>query len=205
MTFDINVPNSGQSPGIFPAQNNTNFSRLQAIISGDHVFNNTAQADDGVHKQVTLVARGDPVSLPSGTNGIFYNKLVSSVSQLFYYNGTTVQQITPGSGGGGGGGGTNVITGTVTLNSVTYSTISALPANVHGTIYLYNTSLGIQYGTFLTTASIASGNSFYQYIGLPNNYVVFLNPGSSTLNLQGKTYSPTFNGTYTYQIFYLSN
>ena len=95
MTFNIVAPNAGQSPGIFPAQNNTNFDRLKTLINAEHVFNDTAAANDGVHKQMTMVARADPVSLPAGTNGILYNKVVGSNGEMFYYNGTTIIQLTP--------------------------------------------------------------------------------------------------------------
>ena len=94
MTFDVTVPNAGQSPGMFPVQNATNFARLQTIIAADHVFNDTAQATDGIHKEVTLLNQVDPVALPAG-NGILYTKIVSGVSQLFWWNGVTYQQITP--------------------------------------------------------------------------------------------------------------
>jgi hypothetical protein len=96
MTFDPSVPNASQSPGLFPPQNSTNFNRLQTIIGADHVFNNTAQTTDGVHKQVTLIARAIPVVLPAGTNAILYTALDSlGQAQLNFYNGTLNFIITP--------------------------------------------------------------------------------------------------------------
>lgn len=95
MSFDITVPNAGQSPGLFPSQNNTNFSRLKDLISGDHVFNDSVQADDGVHNQVTLVARATPTALPSGTNGILYGKLLGSKAYPFYYDGSNDFMMVP--------------------------------------------------------------------------------------------------------------
>lgn len=73
MTFDANVPNGGQSPGLFPTQANTNFARLKTLINAEHVFNDTAGVTDGVHKQMTTINRSDPVSLPAGTNFMFYS------------------------------------------------------------------------------------------------------------------------------------
>lgn len=90
MTFDPNVPNGGQSPGLFPPQNNTNFARIKTTFNADHVFNDTAQATDGVHRQVTLIARADPSSLPAGTNGIFYNNTFGSTAKPFYYDGARI-------------------------------------------------------------------------------------------------------------------
>ncbi len=90
MTFSITVPNAGQSPGFFPAQNNTNFSRLKDIINNEHNFLDTAStapeiAAQGIHKQVTLINKSATVAaLPAG-NGILYsmNDAALSTSQLF--------------------------------------------------------------------------------------------------------------------------
>jgi len=96
MTFDPNVPNAGQSPGLFPAQNVTNMTRVKALINAEHVFNDTAQADDGVHRQMTMVARADPGALPAGTNGMLYTWIDGSARpQLKFWNGTTFSQLTP--------------------------------------------------------------------------------------------------------------
>lgn len=96
MTYNPNRPNASESPGVFPAQANQNFTRLKTIINADHVFNDTAQADDGIHRQMTMVARATPVSLPVGSNAIAYTKLDSlGQAQLRYYNGTTDVAITP--------------------------------------------------------------------------------------------------------------
>lgn len=97
MTYNVTVPNASQSPALFPGQANTNFTRLKTIINADHVFNDTAQSTDGVHRQCTLIDRADPVSLPSGTDAILYSWEDSAgQSQLKLYNGTSIFQITPG-------------------------------------------------------------------------------------------------------------
>ncbi len=98
MTYDPSVPNASQSPGLFPPQNSVNFTRLKAIFAGDHVFDDTAPtggAQEGPHKQCTLINRLKPTVLPTGTNGILYTKTVSSVTQLYFWNGTTDFAITP--------------------------------------------------------------------------------------------------------------
>lgn len=94
MSFDPNIPNAGQSPGLFPAQSNTNYARLKTIINTEHVFNDTAAASDGIHRQMTTVNRADPVTVGAG-NAVLYTKSTSGASQLFFYNGVNVQQITP--------------------------------------------------------------------------------------------------------------
>lgn len=96
MTFSISVPNATQSPGLFPAQNNTNFQRLKEIINNDHNFLDTAGAAQGIHRQTTLINRSAPGGLTAG-NGILYSALDSnSLSQLNWYNGVSNRQITPG-------------------------------------------------------------------------------------------------------------
>jgi hypothetical protein len=96
MTYNPNRPNAAESPGVFPAQANTNFTRLKTIINADHVFNDTTGADDGAHRQMTLVARATPVGLPTGTNAIAYTKIDGSGrAQLRFYNGVTDEAITP--------------------------------------------------------------------------------------------------------------
>jgi len=99
MTFNANVPNAGQSPGLFPPQNNTNFGRLKTIIETDHVFNDTAADTDGVHKQMTMVARDSPTTppgLPTGINGILYSWVDGDgKAQMRWFNGDTDVQMTP--------------------------------------------------------------------------------------------------------------
>jgi len=99
MTFDPNIPYAAQSPGLFPAQMNTDLARLKTIINKDHVFNNTAQSTDGVHRQVTMVvhAQAVPGDLPAGTNAMLYAWLDSvGQAQLRYYNGVDNFKVTPG-------------------------------------------------------------------------------------------------------------
>lgn len=132
MTFDPNVPNAGQSPGLFPTQNNTNFARLQTIINTDHVFNDTAQSTDGYHRQCTMIDRAQPMSLPTGSNGIVYTWLDSnSQSQLRFYNGMNDFQITPL------GQSPTKITGSVALAAgATSGTIWTIPANTFAYVFV---------------------------------------------------------------------
>ncbi len=98
MTYNVNTPNAAQSPGLFPPQNNANFTRLKTIIGTDHLFNDAGPTADGFHKQATLIARAKPSgSLPTGTNGILYAFVDAfSRNQLGFYNGNANFQITPG-------------------------------------------------------------------------------------------------------------
>lgn len=89
MSYNNNVPNASQSPGLFPTQGSTNFTRLKTVFNSEHVFNDTAAADDGVHRQMTTVDRSDPSSLPAGTNFIYY----SNANQGKMYDGTDTSFI----------------------------------------------------------------------------------------------------------------
>jgi hypothetical protein len=98
MSYSSTVPATPQSPALLPAQAAVNWTRLKTLINSEHVFNDTAQADDGAHRQMTMVARVDPTPpLPAGTNAMLYTRLngVTSVPELVYFDGTTNWQITP--------------------------------------------------------------------------------------------------------------
>lgn len=91
MTFDASVPNSGQSPGLLPIQGSTNFTRLKQLINAEHVFNDSTGVTDGVHKQMTMINRTNPVTLPAGTNGMIY--MIGNRPKVF--NGTTSYFLAP--------------------------------------------------------------------------------------------------------------
>lgn len=157
MTFDPNAPNPGQSPGLFPTQNNTNYARLKTIINADHVFNDTAQATDGVHRQVTMISRADPVSLPAGTNSILYSWIDGDgQTQLKFYNGTVDYDITPIAPS------PLKITGTMALaGSATSSSVYTIPTNTFGTIFVnYQFPFGTLYRLYGFSRTGAQVNTF---------------------------------------------
>lgn len=97
MSFNASVPNASKSPALFPPQNINNMTRIQANFNAEHNFLDGAAAAQGIHKQCTFINRTAPSSLPAG-NGILYAKNDSFLtSQLYWYNGSTTQQITPAS------------------------------------------------------------------------------------------------------------
>lgn len=94
MTFNPSVPLNGDSPAIFPAQNQVNMARLQTLLGADHQFNLSAAADDGYHNLVHLTAQA-PTGALAGI-GRVYVKSTGGVIQLFYMDDTGVErQITP--------------------------------------------------------------------------------------------------------------
>lgn len=96
MSYNQAIPNASQSPGLFPPQSVANFTRLKTIINADHVFNNAAQATDGLHRQTTLINRAQPGALPAGASSIAYSWLdANNQAQLRFYNGVQDFQLTP--------------------------------------------------------------------------------------------------------------
>jgi len=98
MTFNPGIPVKTQSPALFPDQMQADLNRLQTIIEADHVFNNTAQADDGIHKQVKFLNRLSPVGSPlvNGESGIMWTQPDTlGNSTVFWYNGLNFYPVTP--------------------------------------------------------------------------------------------------------------
>jgi hypothetical protein len=94
MTFSIIVPNATQSPSVFPAQNNTNYSRLKDIINADHNFVDTSDVSEGSHNQVTFIDRSAPVAVPVGTNSMLYSTSdVASTPIPNFFDGSQNHQI----------------------------------------------------------------------------------------------------------------
>jgi hypothetical protein len=207
MTFNTNVPDASQSPGLFPTQNNTNFTRLQAIIAGDHQFNNTAPSappnNDGVHKQVTLINRANPSSVPTGSNSMFYGKLATdTVNEIWFFDGGGYAQVN-----------WREIFGTAVMNSSSFAKIATIPANVYGYIYMYSSSTSTgpiaSAGTFVSNSSDVNGFAYAekwldgsgaaQVIRLGNKSL-----GASGLDLTGKNETGVsgLNTNWTYRIFY---
>ncbi len=88
MTFDPGIPVKTQSPGAFPDQMHANLNRLKALIEAEHVFNNTYEVNDGIHKQVSLINRDLPTTLAHGESGILSSRS-NALGQSFpwWYNG----------------------------------------------------------------------------------------------------------------------
>ena len=96
-----------------------------------------------------------------------------------------------------------ILTGTVSLVDGSYTTVVAIPANSNGQYYLFkkassgtvnNSSAAGFVISDSTTLFVAREASFDPGITLQN----------SALNLQAKTTSSSFNGTYTYLVVYFN-
>lgn len=94
MSFNAAVPLNSDSPGIFPAQNQTNMARLQTIIGADHQFNLSATGNDGYHNLIHMTLQAPAGALAS--TGRLYVKTVSALVQLHYMDSAgTEYQVTP--------------------------------------------------------------------------------------------------------------
>lgn len=130
MSFNAAVPLNSDSPSTFPAQNQTNMSRLQTIIGADHQFNLSASADDGYHNIVHLTQQA-----PSGVlaaTGRLYAKSAGGDVCLFYMDDAGLEyQITPVAIA------PTKVTGSVALaGSATSGTVYTIPDNSQGTIFV---------------------------------------------------------------------
>lgn len=96
MTFNAAVPLNSDSPSIFPAQNQTNMSRLQTLLGADHQFNLSAAANDGYHNLVHLTQQAPSGALAA--TGRLYVKSSGGAISLFYMDDAGVEyQLTPSS------------------------------------------------------------------------------------------------------------
>jgi len=94
MTFNPSIPLNSDSPGIFPAQSQTNYSRLQTLVGADHQFNLTAAANDGYHNLIHMTVQAPTGAL--ATTGRAYVKLSAARIHQFYMDDTGAEyQITP--------------------------------------------------------------------------------------------------------------
>lgn len=201
MSFDPNVPNASQSPGLFPMQNSANFAQLKKIITKDHVFNDTAQATDGYHRQMTMIARSTPGSLPTGANAILYTRLDgASKPQLRFYNGTNDYQITPTQ---------DFKFATVNISNTTdYFTVTSVPANVYGEIFFFK-DLIIQPGAFVSNATVVNGYTYGKTFStssstdLSVSLTLGFSVAATNLNLIVKMAPGNSNtGVWSYRLFY---
>jgi len=168
MTFNPAIPLNSDSPGIFPAQSQANFTRLQTIMSSDHQFNLTAAANDGWHTLIHLIPQA-----PSGilaNTGRAYVKSTGGLIQFFYMDDAgTEYQLTPQSV-------TEVskIIGTAFLAS--NGTISVLNASYdytgYGVVYINGTNVQRSYN-FTKSGSVVYLHEFDSNSGSPSRPTLF--------------------------------
>lgn len=82
MTWSASIPDGASSPSLFPTEAQTNWSRLQSIITADHLFSTSSSSDQGYHKIVHWVNQGgdlgDNSPAPATGVGQLYTKTVTT-------------------------------------------------------------------------------------------------------------------------------
>jgi hypothetical protein len=76
MAYDNVIPVATQSPGVFPAQSQENFTRLKTIIDADHQFNDAVASNDGYHVLSHWVNQGGSLGDDTPTG-------IASTAQLY--------------------------------------------------------------------------------------------------------------------------
>lgn len=99
MTYNVNLPQPADKIRNFPADVTTNnWPRLQTVIAGDHVFNLTAQTNDGYHKIAHFVdqvgAFGDGTPAPIANVPQYYSKTNGTRQHLFCMPGSATSAQT---------------------------------------------------------------------------------------------------------------
>lgn len=96
MVYTNNVPQANQQISATQSPILGNFTFLPVSIGAEHNFNASGTGSDTYHLQASMPNRtgGDPVALPSGTNGMFY---VLGGDAKFLANDLQVCQLTKGS------------------------------------------------------------------------------------------------------------
>ena len=201
MTFNPTVPLNSDSPAIFPAQNQTNMSRLQTIVGADHQFNLSAATNDGYHTLVHMIPQA-PTGALAGI-GRLYVKAFGGVIQLYYMDDAgTEYAITPSD---------TILSGTVNIvASSTFYTIATIPPDVFGEIFLWKGRF-IQTGNFVSDGTVVNGYSYAQkYVSGSGASAIlqlgFDGTGASGLDLrvENNGSGSGFNGIWNYKIFYRS-
>lgn len=161
MSYNPAVPLSSDSPSIFPAQSQANFTRLQTIVGADHVFNLSAASNDGYHNIVHLTQQA-PTGALTGF-GRFYGKLSGANVQAFYMDDAGRDyQMSPTmpirasvSFQGTGAVGVQVIRSQYNVTSVTKTATGAY------TVVFTNAMPDVNYIAHITGMRSSSGTSIY--------------------------------------------
>lgn len=180
MTYTVTIPNAGQSPGLFPAQANTNWQRLLDVISGDHNFPLTSAANQGVHNKVTFINQNS-VAIPAGANSVLYSQQTDGYPELYFYNGTITSKLT-----------TNVlrVVGSATLGTTNpsyYSIIFSDPGYEYTAsvfTYINNSTSSAFYAVWKLTST-------YKALALSSTTVPIPTLDFDGANLRIKNNSPT--------------
>lgn len=192
-TYTNNVPQANQQISTTQAPIQNNFDYIQKAVGQEHNFvANDTDPTHTYHLQASMPNRALSPSVPAGTNGVYF----VNAGIPYFFDGTTNWQLNPFQ---------TVLTGTYTAtSSSSFNTIVSVPANVEGMIILvYPGKPAGQIGTFMTDGSKCYAFSSRMKLNASgDDFPIELNNNTSTLNLQGRYFSSSYAGPYTYKVFY---
>ena len=180
-TYTQNVPQANQQIATTQPIINANFTYLQSAIGQEHHFN-TADPAETYHTKASMPNLVDPISVPSGTDGMYYvkdalPKFQSGATSLFI-PANQLRQV--------------MLTGSVVLNASSLTSVVTLPANSVGSYWIIGTSTSAcAMGQFVTDgADIA--------VGAVLDPDIFISSNTSALTMRALGTA----GTYKYVVIY---
>lgn len=173
-------------------------------ITRDHFWNVGAN-EDGRHRFINSPAftvgavAADPV-VGAGMDAVLYLKTTNAQPQWFNRtSGGVIYQVSP-----------NFLTGTIVVNAG-FVTITAIPANVYGEIFIFQTADGStrgQAGFFKSNGAVCDAWSYAQQVqsissGTPKFNLIFGNgSNASGLNIRVRIEEAAAGATWNYRITY---
>jgi len=178
-----------------------------ASTDKDHFWAVSAGSLDGHHRFIKSpaytvggIATDPGPNLGTGIDGILYLKTTNTRAEWFHRNSSGIYQVTPGYKSG---------TVTVSVTAKAYTTITSVPENVWGEIYMWRTTQGkntVQQGFFRSDASIVEAFSLSMKVQGSSSDIVNLKFGNGSeavgLNIRARNDSATDNVSWNYRITY---
>jgi len=174
------------------------------VTTRDH-FWNVGTNEDGRHRFIqspAFTVGGSPTDplVGTGMDGVLYLKTTNTRAEWFHRNSSGIYQVTPGYKSG---------TVTVSVTAKAYTTITSVPENVWGEIYMWRTTQGkntVQQGFFRSDASIVEAFSLSMKVQGSSSDIVNLKFGNGSeavgLNIRARNDSATDNVSWNYRITY---
>jgi hypothetical protein len=188
MVYTNNIPQGNQQVATTQPLIQGNFEFIQTDLQVEHSFNgNVGGLTEGVHLKASMPNQADPVSLPAGTNGMYY---VSGGQPKFYNGVASFIQF--------GNQQQNIISGVAALTAAGFSNVFTMPASSYGYYFIAPVadSLNVVGSSFIfsnTTALFGVGGG-----------IVGANLGTTGLILKAQLISAANNGNYHYTLVYFT-
>lgn len=190
MAYTDNVPQGNQQISTTQPTIQANFGFLKTGIQKEHNFNASGIGDDMYHLRASMPNQALSPSLPAGTTGQYF---VSS-GLSYFWDATNNWRLNHF---------INVLTGTFS-NTSSFTDVVAVPANTMGFGILYNSAIpAVQHFSFFSNGSDCFAfSSRMKLNGTSDDYPIEMNNHNTALFIQGKQFSSSYAGTYTYKIWY---